>query len=90
MTILEPIDAYPTQRIAGYPVRAGRSLPFGATRVPGGVNFSVYSNHATSVTLVLYREGEPEPMAELPFPESLRGGSGPPLSRVGQDGEPQV
>ncbi|MER6001650.1 alpha-amylase family glycosyl hydrolase [Nonomuraea angiospora] len=75
MTILEPIDAYPTQRIAGYPVRAGRSLPFGATRVPGGVNFSVYSNHATSVTLVLYREGEPEPMAELPFPETFRVGS---------------
>ncbi|MGP3913678.1 glycogen debranching protein [Nonomuraea sp. 10N515B] len=75
MTILEPIDAYPTQRIAGFPVRAGRSLPFGATRVPGGVNFSVYSNHATSMTLVLYREGEPEPTAELPFPEAFRVGS---------------
>ncbi|MFD1934332.1 MULTISPECIES: glycogen debranching protein [Nonomuraea] len=72
MRALEPIDAYPTHRIAGFPVRAGRSLPFGATRVPGGVNFSVYSNHATSMSLVLYKAGAPEPMAELPFPEAFR------------------
>ncbi|MFI6595778.1 glycogen debranching protein [Nonomuraea sp. NPDC050536] len=72
MTVLEPIDAYPTQRIAGFPVRAGRSLPFGATRVPGGINFSVFSNHATGMTLVLYKDGAAEPMAELPFPDSFK------------------
>ncbi|WP_371785578.1 glycogen debranching protein [Streptosporangium subroseum] len=74
MKALEPIDAYPTERIAGFPVRAGRALPFGATQVPGGVNFSIYSNHATAMTLVLYRAGEREPMVELPFPESFRVG----------------
>ncbi|MBB5626927.1 glycogen debranching protein [Sphaerisporangium krabiense] len=68
---IERIDAYPTRRIAGFPVRAGRPLPFGATPVPGGVNFSVYSNNATGMTLVLYRAGEPEPMAELPFPDAF-------------------
>lgn len=68
----ERIDAYPTQKISGFPARAGRTLPFGATPVPGGVNFSIYSNHATALTLVLFRRGEQEPLAELPFPPSFR------------------
>ena len=40
--------------------------------MPGGINFSVYSNHATAMTLVLFRRGEPQPLAELPFPPSFR------------------
>ncbi|HEX5120956.1 MAG TPA: glycogen debranching protein GlgX [Pseudonocardiaceae bacterium] len=68
------IDTEPTSTIAGYSVRPGRPLPFGATLVPGGVNFSVYSNHATGMTLALFRRGELEPMAELRFPESCRTG----------------
>jgi isoamylase len=70
--LAERLDADPTRRVAGYPVRTGRPLPFGATVVPGGVNFSVYSNHATAMTLVLFRPGESEPIAELPFPPSCR------------------
>ena len=66
------IDDYPTQLIAGLSVRMGRPMPFGATRVPGGVNFSVYSNRASAMTLVLFRVGEPEPFAELPFPPEFR------------------
>ena len=53
----ERIDAYPTHQIGGFAVRAGHPLPFGATPVPGGINFSVYSNHATAMTLVLFRRG---------------------------------
>ncbi|MBB2745022.1 UNVERIFIED_ORG: glycogen operon protein [Microbispora rosea subsp. rosea] len=68
------VDAYPTHRIGGVPVRAGRTLPFGATPVPGGVNFSVYSNNATAMTLVLFRRGEAAPLVELPFPPSFRRG----------------
>jgi glycogen operon protein len=68
----ERIDAYPADRIGEYPVRPGRPLPFGATRVPGGVNFSIFSNHASAVTLVLFRRGEREPYAELPFPPCYR------------------
>ena len=60
--------------IAGFRVRAGRLLPFGATPVDGGVNFAVSSLHATAVTLVLFRRGEREPLAELPFPGSFRVG----------------
>lgn len=60
---------------AGFDVREGRPLPFGATRVPGGVNFSVYSTGAASVALVLFWRGAEEPFAELEFPECYRTGS---------------
>ena len=73
-SLTERVDAYPTGWISGFAVRPGRALPFGATPVPGGVNFSVYSNHATAIILVLFRRGEREPMAELPIPESFRVG----------------
>ena len=66
------IDSYPTHVIEGFEVRPGRALPFGAFTVSGGINFSVYSNNATAVTLVLFRRGERKPMAELPFPSSFR------------------
>jgi isoamylase len=66
------IDFYPTHEIAGYKVRTGRPLPFGATLVPGGVSFSIFSRHATACSLVLFRKGEPTPCAELPFPPEFR------------------
>ena len=34
--------------------RKSRSFPLGATVYPGGVNFSVYSKHATLVELLLF------------------------------------
>ncbi|MBB5954348.1 glycogen operon protein [Saccharothrix tamanrassetensis] len=71
-TLPQRIDAYPTHWIAGLSVRSGRLMPFGATEVPGGVNFSVYSNNATAMTLVLFRRGERGPFAELPFPAEFR------------------
>ena len=37
-------------------VMPGFPQPFGATIVPGGVNFALFSRHATSVTLELYEE----------------------------------
>ena len=69
------VDAYPTHQVAGYGVRAGKPYPFGATVVPGGVTFSVFSDQATSMTLVLFRRGEPQPMAELQFPDEFRTGN---------------
>ncbi len=66
------IDFYPTHEIAGFKVRIGRPLPFGASLVPGGVNFSVFSRHATACALVLFDKGEREPRAELPFPPEFR------------------
>ncbi|HKN99010.1 MAG TPA: glycogen debranching protein GlgX [Pseudonocardiaceae bacterium] len=83
----ERIDAYPTHRIAGFDVRAGRPLPFGATRVPGGVNFSVYSNNATEMTLVLFQRGEPKPFAELTFPGAFRTGGAYAMTVLGLDAD---
>ena len=43
-------------------VSAGRSSPLGATVVPGGLNFSVYSRNASRVDLVLFdREDDAQP-----------------------------
>lgn len=64
---MDRIDTYATHEYQGYKLRAGHTLPFGATLVPGGVNFSIYSSHATSCTLVLFRKGEETPMVEIPF-----------------------
>ena len=48
------IDVYPTHEHQGSEFRRGRPFPFGATPVPGGVNFSVFSSAARSCTLVLF------------------------------------
>jgi glycogen operon protein len=71
-TLRSRIDAYPTHYIAGYAVRAGEPLPFGARKAPGGVNFSIFSRHATACTLVLFEPGKNEPFAEVPFPPEFR------------------
>jgi isoamylase len=66
------IDFYATHEHGGFKLRAGRPFPFGATLVPSGVNFSIFSSHATSCTLVLFDKHAPAPMAEIPFPEAFR------------------
>jgi isoamylase len=68
----ERIDSFPTTTIANYGVRPGRVMPFGATLVPGGVNFSVYSSAAQAVSLVLFECNATTPFAELPFPPEYR------------------
>jgi isoamylase len=45
----------------------GCCRPFGATPQDGGVNFAVFSRHAQAVSLVLFREGREEPIAEIPL-----------------------
>ena len=45
----------------------GHCRPFGASLRPGGVNFAVFSRHAHSVHLVLFKEGREEPIAEIPL-----------------------
>ena len=51
--------------------RRGSPLPFGATVLRGGINFSVFSRHATAVTLILFFPGEAEPLVEFPFDPHL-------------------
>ena len=48
-------------------VRRGHPLPYGSSARREGVNFSVFSKHATEVTLVLFFPGEPDPVLELPL-----------------------
>jgi len=61
-----------THEFGGFRLRYGHPLPFGASHVPGGINFSIYSAHATSCTLVLFRKGEADPYAEIPFPPECK------------------
>jgi len=46
-------------------IQKGHPQPYGATSQVHGVNFSVFSRHATSVTLVLFRPGELEPALQI-------------------------
>lgn len=69
------IDTHPTHTYNGYKLRPGKPLPFGATFLPGGVNFSIYSRHAKSCTLVLFKKHAPEPLVEIPFPDAFRIGN---------------
>jgi len=69
------IDSYPTHEYQGMKLRPGRVLPFGATIVQGGVNFSIFSSAATACWLVLYHKREPEPFAVIPFSDEFRIGN---------------
>lgn len=62
----------PTHSHEDHHMRHGHPLPFGASHVPHGINFSVFSAHATGCTLVLYHKGEDSPFVEIPFPEQYR------------------
>jgi glycogen operon protein len=45
----------------------GRPLPLGATLLRGGINFSLFSRHATHVTLALFEPGALTPLALFPL-----------------------
>ena len=58
--------------VSGFRIRPGFYNINGATMLTDGVNFTAYSNGATSITLLLFNRGENKPFAQLPFPESYR------------------
>ncbi len=64
-----------THTHGGHRLRYGHPLPFGASHVPGGVNFSIFSTHATACTLVLFDKGAAAPLVEIPFPAEFRLGN---------------
>lgn len=72
---MERVDTYPTHEKDGVKFRRGKPLPFGASIVPGGVNFSIFSKHATDCELVLYEKHTTEPFAIIPFPHEFRIGN---------------
>jgi glycogen operon protein len=69
------VDTYPTHEYQGFKLRPGKPLPFGATIVPSGVNFSIFSRSASSCELVLYKKHEKEPFAIIPFFREFRIGN---------------
>ena len=69
----QPLDH--THTHGEFRLRYGHPLPFGASHVPGGVNFSIFSANATSCTLVLFEKGAALPFAEIPFPPEYRLGN---------------
>jgi len=73
--MLERIDVHSTHTYEGYRLRKGRAFPFGATFVPNGVNFSIYSRYATACSLVLFEQGASEPLVEIPFPNEYHIGN---------------
>ncbi len=50
-----------------FEIQRGHPLPLGATPRRNGVNFSVFSRHASAVSLVLFAPGADEPMVEFPL-----------------------
>lgn len=65
----------PLDEINGFQVRPGFYEINGATAIPGGVNFTVHSNHATSCELLLFHRMEEEPYARIKFPEHYKIGN---------------
>ena len=49
----------------------GHALPFGTTIERGGINFSIYARHATSVTLVFFIPGEKQEIAAFPLDNKI-------------------
>ncbi len=69
------IHLVPMDHISGFDIRPGFYETNGATAIPGGVNFTVYSHNATSIELLLFRREETEPFAVIPFPHHYRIGN---------------
>lgn len=65
----------PLDTIAGFQVRPGFYMEYGAVAIPGGVSFTVHSHNAASIELLLFRRQEEEPYAVLPFPQKYRIGN---------------
>ncbi len=69
------INLIPLDRINGFDVRPGLYESNGATALSGAVNFTVCSQGATSIELLLFKRRAAEPYAVLPFPEHYRIGN---------------
>ena len=65
-------DSFPSHELDGIHYRIGRIFPFGASIVPHGVNFSIFSKDAYSCELLLYHTGHEKPFIRIPFPEEFR------------------
>jgi len=53
--------------VGEFEISRGSPLPMGATLKRDGINFSIFSKNATSVSLVILYPGEENPIAEFPL-----------------------
>jgi len=53
--------------MSSYKVTAGSPTPFGATKTPAGINFSIFSRHAEKVWLLLYDKRDPKLYTRIPL-----------------------
>ncbi len=67
---LKPMDS-----ISGFDIRIGFYDIPGATSIPCGVNFTVFSHGASSITLCLFKPMQDVPYAEIPFPKHYHMGN---------------
>lgn len=67
-----PAHLKPLDKIEGFSVRPGLYEYYGAWAIPGGVSFTVHSQHAVSCEILLYHREAKEPYAVLPIPDSYR------------------
>lgn len=72
---MNKVHMVPIDNIEGYDVRPGMYEINGATAIPGGVNFTIHSNHATSCELLLFHRKATEPFVVMKFPEQYRIGN---------------
>ena len=56
-----------SQSKSSYRITRGHPLPLGTDLRRNGINFSIFSRHATSVTLVIFLPGAEEPSFEIPL-----------------------
>lgn len=60
-------EELPSLLSSDFVVSRGAPLPLGAHRIHDGVNFSIFSRHASSVVLLLFHPGQEDPFLELPL-----------------------
>lgn len=68
------MSSLPNYELGNFRFRPGKPRPFGATVIPEGINFSIFSCYGTSCSLVLFETGAELPLVEIPFLESFRTG----------------
>ena len=75
LSLPRTIHLVPLDCVDGFEIRPGFYEINGATAIPGGVNFTVYSRGATAIELLLFHRKEDKPFAVIPFPKHYRIGN---------------
>ncbi|MBF0465525.1 MAG: glycogen debranching protein GlgX [Nitrospirae bacterium] len=67
---MKPLEKTKGKRLSkkgGLEIFRGSPNPLGSTVRTNGINFAVFSKHATDVILIIYASGERTPIAEIPL-----------------------